>query len=400
MVTFKHFIFILIITFVPTAACNNSAKLEAEKEMHRRESELFKKELALKEKEIELQNKEAERMKAENELLTQNGKLNATELYKLLKGSVFTIYTKREDESIVQGSAFVVDPTGIAISNYHVFENASDAIALNELEEKFVIGEVLEYDKELDYFIFRLAPSNSSFQYLNIANVIPEIGDECFAISNPEGLTNSLTKGVISGFRKNETYIQTDAEFTHGSSGAPLFNQKGEVVGITTSGIEGTNLNFAINIQQIPLGRIMNTTNSTSIVNSTGSERTSNIDVEEYLRNYFSVLKKEEFWKLNDIYADYLERYYHKFNVEKNWVINDVNNYKKKFKVNSVDYKIDWGSVTVYNSLGYTLVSVEMDYQLDRQEKSKPSFFHLKLFMKINSDGKIVSLYENILDRF
>jgi serine protease Do len=84
------------------------------------------------------------------------------------------------------------------------------------------------------------------------------IGENIFAIGSPKGLTNSLTKGTISGFRDNHR-IQIDATIDHGSSGGPLFNERGEVIGITTSGLgTGSELNFAVNIQALPYKKYVN----------------------------------------------------------------------------------------------------------------------------------------------
>lgn len=79
------------------------------------------------------------------------------------------------------------------------------------------------------------------------------VGEECFTIGNPKGLNQTLSKGIVSGYRDFNKLIQTTTEITHGSSGGPLFNKKGEVIGITTSGLGEANLNFAINIKEIPL---------------------------------------------------------------------------------------------------------------------------------------------------
>ena len=68
----------------------------------------------------------------------------------------------------------------------------------------------------------------------------------------PRVLSNSLTKGTISGFKNNKR-IQIDATIDHGSSGGPLFNMKGEVISTTTSGMgTGSELNFAVDIQALP----------------------------------------------------------------------------------------------------------------------------------------------------
>jgi serine protease Do len=103
------------------------------------------------------------------------------------------------------------------------------------------------YDEEYDYIKFTIAP-NSEYTPLKIAEARPKIGDECFAIGNPKGMDQTLSSGIVSGFRDGKL-IQTTAPITHGSSGCPLFNKQGEVIGIANGGIEGGGeLNFAIDI--------------------------------------------------------------------------------------------------------------------------------------------------------
>ena len=78
-------------------------------------------------------------------------------------------------------------------------------------------------------------------------------GEEVLAIGNPKGLNHTMTRGIISQKRIEQGIerIQIDATIAGGSSGGALFNQSGEVIGITTSGIEGVNLNFAVPINYI-----------------------------------------------------------------------------------------------------------------------------------------------------
>ncbi|MBK8806433.1 MAG: trypsin-like peptidase domain-containing protein [Bacteroidales bacterium] len=80
----------------------------------------------------------------------------------------------------------------------------------------------------------------------------------------PEGLTLNYSDGIISGFRsidfgEGDFFIQITTDITHGSSGGPLFNMNGEVVGVTSRGanFEGGNFNFAINIQKIPYSKFI-----------------------------------------------------------------------------------------------------------------------------------------------
>lgn len=178
-------------------------------------------------------------------------------LFKKSQEAVFIIYTT-DGEEIKQGSGFFITPDGVGISNYHVFKST---IKGSE-EIKLFDGEVCKIDQIIlvntseDYIVFKIK-SDRRVSFLSGSDVTPKIGDDVFAIGNPMGLDNTLSKGIVSGYRKGGLLIQTTAEITHGSSGGPLLNMQGEVVGITTSGIGEANLNFAINISRINLNKII-----------------------------------------------------------------------------------------------------------------------------------------------
>ena len=172
-------------------------------------------------------------------------------LYQKNKESVFLIFTS-DGESYHQGSGFFISGEGIGVSNYHVFESTlkgKEVIkTLNGNEYK--IARIIKSSKELDYIIFELDnPTNNSFPHLNISSIIPKFGESVFTIGNPKGLESTLSTGIVSSLRDNNNIIQTTTEITHGSSGGPLFNMSGEVIGITSSGLGEANLNFAVNIQ-------------------------------------------------------------------------------------------------------------------------------------------------------
>ncbi|OFX18520.1 MAG: hypothetical protein A2033_02325 [Bacteroidetes bacterium GWA2_31_9] len=116
--------------------------------------------------------------------------------------------------------------------------------------------EEISKNEDLDYIIFKVKNAyNRKFDYVKIAGKLPEIGESVFAIGNPEGLEQTLSTGIVSGYREEKDYIQTDTPITHGSSGGPLFNSKGEVIGITSMGAQEGSLFFAINILKIPTSK-------------------------------------------------------------------------------------------------------------------------------------------------
>ncbi len=178
-----------------------------------------------------------------------------SELYERDKNAVFLIAVPKTGNMYAQGTGFFITSTGIAVSNYHVFEEGQQEKAVIKTIDKHQYGikRILRYDKDLDYIIFEVENEHNDFPYVAIAQSKSGVGEEVFAIGNPRGLEHTLSKGIVSSYRDNDFLIQTTAEITHGSSGGPLFNMKGEVIGITTSGVGEANLNFAMNILKLNL---------------------------------------------------------------------------------------------------------------------------------------------------
>lgn len=192
---------------------------------------------------------------APKKVVAERKALPLNELYNKYKKSVFLVYTS-DGKKGFQGSGFFVSNKGLAVSNYHVFEGTSKGLEVIETLDgkQFKIKSVLAKSKENDYIVFQVNIGGYNISRpIPVVSRSPEIGEDVFAIGNPRGLESTLSKGIVSAFRENNTLIQTTAEITHGSSGGPLMNMKGEVIGITTSGMGEANLNFAVNIQELKL---------------------------------------------------------------------------------------------------------------------------------------------------
>jgi hypothetical protein len=188
---------------------------------------------------------------------SEANKQDLTQLFLKCKNSVFLIYSI-DLKGISQGSGFFVNDKGVAISNYHVLNSSNFKSSLVVLEDgqEFKIEKIIEENKDLDYVVFKVNnPTNYKFDKVDVSYLNSVIGESIFAIGNPMGLEKTLSEGIVSGFRDSEKYIQTTTPITHGSSGGPLFNKRGEVIGITTSGMGEANLNFAINIKLLKVER-------------------------------------------------------------------------------------------------------------------------------------------------
>ena len=180
---------------------------------------------------------------------------SVAQMFKDLQSGVFMVFAYDDEDSGVQGSGFFINSSGIGITNYHVLQGFKKYSIRTSDGEIYHINDIIETSKpeDNDYVIFKVETRGSYFKSLPIAKNRSSIGDDVFAIGSPRGLENSLTRGSVSQYRANNR-IQIDATIEQGSSGGPLFNMKGEVIGIISSKLRDTDaaLNFAVDIQVIP----------------------------------------------------------------------------------------------------------------------------------------------------
>ena len=175
--------------------------------------------------------------------------LTAEELYKKVQSCVVGI--KMGDGAI--GSGFFVNDNGIIATNRHVVDKHREVI-VKLSDSKEVPGTVVRGYHEID-----LAFIKTDLPEINLARMAGEnstyVGQVVYALGSPIGLSNTLTKGIISAvgrYFEGKHYIQTDASINPGNSGGPLFNEFGEVIGINTMIIGGTSgLGFAIPIEEL-----------------------------------------------------------------------------------------------------------------------------------------------------
>lgn len=158
------------------------------------------------------------------------------------------------------GSGVVINEDGYAITNAHVIQGETNLRAtvwfpqpdgtLNRAVIEKI--EIIAVNNHIDLALVKIPhPQGQKFIYAPVEPTEKlEVGQTVFAIGNPLGLERTLSQGVISTTQRSFdglTYIQIDVAINPGNSGGPLFNTKGEVIGITNMGIMGgQGLNFAI----------------------------------------------------------------------------------------------------------------------------------------------------------
>lgn len=141
------------------------------------------------------------------------------------------------------GSGVVIDKNTIA-TNYHVF-NGCEKLEVEHFGKRYSEVKILLAEPEIDILILLVNDLNLEPIEIADSNDII-IGDKIYAIGSPKGFENTITDGIISGIRQMNESIQISAGITYGSSGGAVVNDKGKLIGISTSGYEATNINFAI----------------------------------------------------------------------------------------------------------------------------------------------------------
>lgn len=172
---------------------------------------------------------------------------------KAAKGSIVSIVmSDKEGKPISQGSGFFVSKDGLIVTNYHVIAEGNSAVAKLPDGAFYVVDGVLKFDKARDVAVIKAHGQN--FQTLALGNSDRvQVGEEVVAIGNPLSLDSTVSNGIVSGMRAVKEdggkFLQITAPISTGSSGGPLFNMEGGVIGITTMYLKGgENLNFAIPI--------------------------------------------------------------------------------------------------------------------------------------------------------
>jgi len=163
---------------------------------------------------------------------------------------------QREQERQSLGSGFIISGDGYILTNNHVVDKARD-IKVSLSDGRVLEAKLVGKSPELDLALIKIEAAGLPYALLGDSDAL-EVGDWVVAIGNPFGLSHTVTAGIVSakgrviGMGPYDNLIQTDAAINPGNSGGPLFNTRGDVVGINTVIIAtGQNLGFAIPISMV-----------------------------------------------------------------------------------------------------------------------------------------------------
>jgi putative serine protease PepD len=170
--------------------------------------------------------------------------LSATQIYKQDSPGVVSI-TAITSDGEDKGTGIVLNEQGLILTNDHVVQGArSLSISVDGSESNTRSATLVGEEANKDLALIKVDPSGLGLKALKLASTKSiEVGDQVYAIGNPYGLEETLTKGIVSALNRTisapdeakiEGAIQTDAALNPGNSGGPLLNDEGEVIGVNS----------------------------------------------------------------------------------------------------------------------------------------------------------------------
>lgn len=182
--------------------------------------------------------------------------LTSEEIFSNSKDAVVVIYAYDYDGlKDSQGSGVILKEKSIIVTNFHVFAG-NEKLEIKHNDSLINYSEIIGVDIEKDILILKIEDNNFPAIPIGKSDEI-KVGQRVYTIGSPMGFENTMSEGIVSGFRnigeevKND-YIQITASISPGSSGGAVLNSKGELIGISTmTSKNGQNLNFAIGIDDI-----------------------------------------------------------------------------------------------------------------------------------------------------
>jgi Tfp pilus assembly protein PilF len=219
------------------------------------------------------------------------------DLVRRIKPSAVAIETyDSHGEKLSRGSGFFVESDRI-VTNRHVIEGAYRAEVHSSTGAVYPVKGVLAVDAEGDLALLKIeVPINQQIRALPLDKTSPQEGESVVVIGNPLGLEGSVTNGIVSAVRDIPTFgriIQITAPISAGSSGSPVVNMQGQVIGIATLQITGgQSVNFAIPSERITQLQTSTVMSLSDLVAASG--RNKRAKAVQFFRDGLSFLSKDD----------------------------------------------------------------------------------------------------------
>ncbi|MGA2417630.1 MAG: trypsin-like peptidase domain-containing protein [Candidatus Staskawiczbacteria bacterium] len=239
-----------------------------------------------------------------------------------LKAVITVVAEDKSGKPIGQGSGFFINPNGELVTNYHVIKGASNIVATFPTGAIYMLDKIIYQDASADIAVLQFVAKNTPYVNLGNSDGVKPYQD-IYAIGTPDGLQNTISSGVISN-PDVDGYIQFTAPISPGSSGGGLFDENGDVIGVTaenqqiSSGPqkgEDQNLNFAVpinNVKTVLAGNTNITSGSPELYYSQGVLADNNQQWDIAITDYNQAIQIDD--KYSDAYMGLGWDYFYKGN--------------------------------------------------------------------------------------
>ena len=175
-----------------------------------------------------------------------------------IQNSVVTVITYDVDNRVSAiGSGFFISTSGLLVTNHHVLNGAYNANIRTMDGSIYPVTGVVSENQLMDLIKVRVDIPPNKISSVSRSNQAPAVADRVFVVGSPMGLAQTVSEGIVSAIRDlpaGGNVLQLTAPISQGSSGGPVFDRNGKVIGVVTyQTTKGQNLNFAIAIEALDL---------------------------------------------------------------------------------------------------------------------------------------------------
>jgi len=182
-----------------------------------------------------------------------------TELTKLvneIRPAVVTVIVYDINQAVANiGSGFFIDKYGHLITNYHVLDGKYTAEVKTAEGNTYPIKHIVADSKATDLVKVLVDIPRKKLKWVKTSDSLPSIAEQVLVVGSPMGLEQTVSEGIVSSIREIPSvgeFFQMSAPISPGSSGSPVINLKGQVIGVATfQMVRGQNLNFAVSVKSV-----------------------------------------------------------------------------------------------------------------------------------------------------
>ena len=177
-------------------------------------------------------------------------------LVRTIRPAIVTVVVYDIDRRVANiGTGFFIDRAGHLITNHHVLVGKYNAEIRTFDGKTYPIQHIVSVNPSADLIKVSVDIPANEIWWINVSSKLPSIAEQIIVVGSPMGLEQTVSEGIVSSIRSIPAvghFFQMSAPISQGSSGSPVVNMHGEVVGVATfQFLQGQNLNFAISSQSI-----------------------------------------------------------------------------------------------------------------------------------------------------